>query len=178
MAQVFLTSDLHLGHKNLIESHLNMHVDEHLFLLIKNWNSVVKKEDLVYILGDVAMEKYNSCVDIFFRNTKGRKYLIAGNHDNWKLIEKLYKNGFIQKLYGCLSYKGFLLTHCPIDKREIITDEKQICRGNIHGHIHDINRSNLLDPKFYYNVNTQFHDFKPVKFTDIEEHFKTLRNEI
>lgn len=178
MAQVFLTSDLHLGHKNLIESHLNMSVDKHLFLLIENWNNVVKKEDLVYILGDVAMERYNSCVDMFFQNTKGRKYLIAGNHDNWKLIKTLYDNSFIQKIYGCLPYKGFLLTHCPIEIKEIIDGNRQLCRGNIHGHIHDLEKNKRLDSKFYYNVNIAFHDFKPVKFTDIEEHFKTLRNEI
>lgn len=178
MSTVYLTSDLHLGHKNLVESLYNMTIDEHLFLLIKNWNNVVSKRDLVYILGDVSMEKYNSCVDMFFQSTNGRKYLIAGNHDHWKPIKTLYDNGFIQKIYGCLEYKGFLLTHCPVEIKEIIDEGKQLCRGNIHGHIHDLKKNEKLDPKLYYNVNIAFHDFKPVKFTDIEEHFKTLRNEV
>ena len=54
---VFFTSDLHFGHKNLIEGLRKMSVEESDNLIISNWNKIVRKKDVVYILGDITMEK-------------------------------------------------------------------------------------------------------------------------
>jgi calcineurin-like phosphoesterase family protein len=52
--------------------------------------------------------------------------------------------------------------------------------GNIHGHIHKqgdmegLGKYNppSLDSTKYYNVNTEFHNYTPIPFEEIEKHFK------
>lgn len=57
---IYFTSDLHLGHKNILkyenrDKKLNIStIQEHDDKLIQNWNSIVTKDDLVFILGDVS----------------------------------------------------------------------------------------------------------------------------
>ena len=53
---VFVTSDLHFGHKNIIkyENRPFKDVEEMDQKLIENWNNKVGKDDTVYILGDFS----------------------------------------------------------------------------------------------------------------------------
>ena len=53
---VYFTSDLHFGHKNIIryDHRPFSSVQEMDAELIRRWNNKVKDEDLVYILGDVS----------------------------------------------------------------------------------------------------------------------------
>jgi calcineurin-like phosphoesterase family protein len=89
----FITSDLHLGHINIIEwrqfegTFFNS-VDEMNQTLIHNWNNVVEQDDVVYIVGDVVMgqrDKNLRLVD----DLNGTKFLIPGNHD---LCHPMYQN--------------------------------------------------------------------------------------
>ena len=51
---IYYTSDLHLGHSNVIK-HCNRpfaNADEMDTVLIKNWNDKVSRNDIVYIVGD------------------------------------------------------------------------------------------------------------------------------
>ncbi|MCU0396273.1 MAG: hypothetical protein MUF29_10205, partial [Chitinophagaceae bacterium] len=50
--------------------------DEHI---VKQWNSVVNKRDITYILGDVTMEspKFYHILS----QLNGRKIVVGGNHD-------------------------------------------------------------------------------------------------
>ena len=57
MSRVFFTSDLHFGHENLCRVIRGMSAKESEELIIENWNKVVTKRDLVYILGDFTFEK-------------------------------------------------------------------------------------------------------------------------
>ena len=52
---IYYTSDLHLGHKNIIRlcNRPFGSIEEMDNLLIERWNKKVKKEDTVYILGDL-----------------------------------------------------------------------------------------------------------------------------
>lgn len=71
---IYYTSDLHFGHKNIIQltSRPFSSVEEMDEVLIKNWNSKVTKNDLVYILGDFTW--YNSA------------------EKNLKILERLNRN--------------------------------------------------------------------------------------
>lgn len=82
MNDVFLTADTHLGHSRIIQ-YCNRPFSSHEEMdeaIIERFNSVVKKGDRLYHLGDVAWSSYP--VDNFFGrlNTK-QVYLVKGNHD-------------------------------------------------------------------------------------------------
>ena len=57
--------------------------------IIRKWNSKVKKDDIVYVLGDISKDDDNSSIEIF-RNLNGTKHFIVGNHD--QLILKDIQN--------------------------------------------------------------------------------------
>lgn len=50
-------------------------------VLIYNYNAVVGKDDIVYILGDIAHHLPVEDANEMIRKLKGRKILIKGNHD-------------------------------------------------------------------------------------------------
>jgi calcineurin-like phosphoesterase family protein len=173
MAKVFFTSDIHFGHKNLIHSLRSMTTEESDNLIIKNWNKVVTKRDIVYILGDVTMEKHN-IIENYIKQLNGNIIIIGGNHDNRRCCIEYQKLGI--PVMGVLEYKGFLCTHIPIHPTQLIG-----FKGNIHGHIHlsgIFKDTGLYDPPKlegpYFNVNTEFNNYTPIEFNKIEEYFKNL----
>jgi calcineurin-like phosphoesterase family protein len=81
MSQIFLTSDSHFGHFNVIKycNRPFTTVEEMNEALIANWNAVVGQEDIVFHLGDFSFhERY---VEEFLSRLNGYKFLILGNHD-------------------------------------------------------------------------------------------------
>ena len=93
--KVWFTSDLHFNHSNIIQYTNrpwvdrvgNPDVEAMNEGLIYNWNSVVKSDDKVFIIGDLAMggRSHADRVAGFLRRMKGEKYLIPGNHDTYVL---------------------------------------------------------------------------------------------
>jgi calcineurin-like phosphoesterase family protein len=79
MRNIFVTADLHLGHDGILKYTARpwnsaAEMDE---TLIANWNSIVGKHDLVYIVGDFAWKNHNR----YLMALRGKKILICGNHD-------------------------------------------------------------------------------------------------
>ena len=79
---IYFTSDLHLGHANVIKlcNRPFSSVDEMDAALIERWNKKVHRDDAVYILGDLMFRNAKS-PDEYLRQLKGKKHLITGNHD-------------------------------------------------------------------------------------------------
>ncbi|ANL28604.1 metallophosphoesterase domain-containing protein [Rhizobium phaseoli] len=81
----FYVSDTHLGHERLLSMQPRpfSSIEEHDEHIIKQWNSVVGDDDIVYHLGDFAFSlKQNADrVRELFGRLNGRKVLIIGNHD-------------------------------------------------------------------------------------------------
>lgn len=128
MSNVYFISDLHLGHKNILEFEGDYRcgstVDEHDQWLFECWHSRINKKDKVYVLGDVAftIEKLE-----WFGSWSGRKVLVRGNHDTLK--EGIYRDIF-ESIHGITQYKGHWLTHAPIHPSSLRD------KPNIHGHMH------------------------------------------
>lgn len=127
MSNIWFCSDLHFGHKAIerFRAPCGITSEEHNRAKIKyDWNSVVKKKDTVYVLGD-AVFKDEFIEDFAFMN--GKKILIRGNHDILPTSRYLE---FFDEVYGLLKYKEFWLSHSPIHPDEL--------RGkiNLHGHVH------------------------------------------
>ena len=163
---VRLIGCLHLSHEWMARHRGFQDSVYHDEYLINQWNKVVHKKDLTYILGDVTMEtdKFYYLLD----KLNGRKIVVMGNHDLPKHSKELLK--YVESVAGMIDYKGFCLTHCPIHPAEI-----SFYRGNIHAHIHEnkLNEINYLsrygDPgekiettlHKYYCVDAKVIDFKP-----------------
>ncbi|NLH91725.1 MAG: hypothetical protein GX481_04600 [Atopobium sp.] len=78
----YYTSDLHLGHANIIKlCNRPFHtVEEMDHALIDNWNARVHRDDHVYIVGDFSFRSKRPVSD-YFDKLAGHKHLIIGNHD-------------------------------------------------------------------------------------------------
>jgi len=129
MAQVRFIADLHFGHVNMAVKRGFATVEEHDEHIITQWNSVVKKQDLTWILGDVTMESAKPYP--LLARLNGMKKVVLGNHDMPSHIPELLK--YVQCVSGLTRYKGIWLSHCPVHPMEL---EHRVPRV-IHGHIHE-----------------------------------------
>lgn len=99
---VFFTSDLHLGHTNVIKycNRPFKHADEMDEAIIDRWNATVTDKDTVYVIGDVAFYKDQKQTENFLRRVKNAEiHLILGNHD------KHMKGWVKEKFTSCQPYK-------------------------------------------------------------------------
>lgn len=156
-SKIWLISDLHLNHRNIIEycNRPFSSVEEMNRELIKNWNSVVKNSDRVFCLGDFCLSGKDKVIELG-NKLNGRKTLILGNHDSCSL-KTYYNAGFemVSKYSICLEYKKIILSHKPIE---------YIPFGfiNIHGHIHNKKIKEFTDSKGYFNVSADCINFTPI----------------
>jgi len=80
---VFFTSDTHFWHSNIIKfcNRPFSDVREMNEVLISNWNSVVKVDDVVYHLGDFCFCGIKEAT-IILERLNGKIIFIQGNHDH------------------------------------------------------------------------------------------------
>ena len=178
---IFLTSDTHFSHANMCKF-LNYdgtrvrpfddwkECDE---LMIQNWNSLVKPTDKVYFLGDLAFNKNEA--DKIMPRLNGRKCLIRGNHDLYKL--NWYALWFYD-VRGCYNLENYLLTHVPVHP-----DSKARFKMNVHGHLHrgyvyKYNKhgelTKIKDP-WYRNVCMDANNYTPIPFEEIQHEFSVFK---
>jgi calcineurin-like phosphoesterase family protein len=79
MRNIFVTADLHLGHEGILKYTPRPYLDAETMdeALIANWNAIVGRNDLVYVVGDFAWRNHNR----YLQALRGKKILICGNHD-------------------------------------------------------------------------------------------------
>lgn len=80
---VYFTSDLHLGHENIIKycNRPFKSVEDMDQAIIDRWNKTVKPEDTVFILGDISFYKNVDRTAAILKALPGEKIAIWGNHD-------------------------------------------------------------------------------------------------
>lgn len=161
---IFVTSDLHFGHANIIkyENRPYKDIDEMDTDLIERWNDTVKQKDLVYILGDFSWyrgEKTNKIL----KQLNGRKVLVVGNHDEVFLKDKKFNKELFEEIcyYKQIKYnkKVYVMFHYPIAEHNGKT------HGYIHlyGHIHSTNLDLEEElGELCYNVGIDRNNYKPV----------------
>ena len=135
--KVFITSDLHLGHSNIIQycNRPYEDVNEMNEDLIRRWNETVTDSDRVFFLGDFGLASKEKIIE-WGNRLRGRKVMIYGNHDHYK-PEIYYEAGFeyVSK-WPIMIQNKYLLSHAPISS----IDGGSINCGkliNLYGHIHD-----------------------------------------
>lgn len=169
MRDIWLTSDLHLGHKNIL-AFINdktgefirpgfSSVEEMNELIFDNWNETVKPGDKVYVLGDVHFDKK---VGIKLKNLPGQKRLILGNHDdlNDGVLTEVFKKITLWRIF---KDHNIILSHVPMHESSFRKVE-----FNVHGHIHE--KESPSD--FHINVCVEKTGYKPVHIDDVMNYIR------
>lgn len=158
MGKLYVISDLHFGHKNMAIKRGFESVEDHDNHIISSWNSVVKKGDTIWILGDVSMEKASEYHKLYL--LKGYKKVVLGNHDLCKVSHNSEMLKYVACICGAVTNKGkgYILTHIPIHPCEL-----ERFKVNIHGHVH----SNTIPDHRYINVCCEAIDYKPVQLDSL-----------
>lgn len=143
MIRTLFISDLHFGHENVIEYDNRPYttVDEMDKDLIKRWNKAVRKNDIVWFLGDLTLSTNRDYISSIVGRLNGKKRMVLGNHD--KRSVEFYRSvgfEFVTK-YPVILHQFFVLSHEPI---EGIQDGGVFF--NIYGHVHNDSRFNTVTP--------------------------------
>jgi calcineurin-like phosphoesterase family protein len=131
--RVYLISDTHFNHAN-IATYCDRPSD-FTARIVKNWQQIIKPEDLIIHLGDVFMGPTEGWKAIY-PNLPGRKLLVRGNHDRQRSLTWWMKNGF-DGAVDCMMFRGVWLTHEPAPRLPFPSQGGGSVL-NIHGHLHNI----------------------------------------
>lgn len=85
--KIWFTSDLHLGHRNVIHFCNRPFADikEMGPALIQNWNDTVGDNDIVFVLGDTFWFNDSMAIKKVLSQLKGKDiYMLPGNHDDFE----------------------------------------------------------------------------------------------
>lgn len=161
MSEVFVISDLHLGHKSILQFEYDgkplrpfADLDEMHETIVANWNATVRPGDKIYVLGDICFRK--ELMGMFdFLN--GKKRLVRGNHD---LFDTSLYLKYFSEIYGVRQINGVWLTHCPMHLGGV---EQERVKVNIHGHLH----ANKIDHPKYFNASVECVNYTPISIEDV-----------
>ena len=168
MSKVYFISDLHLGHKRILEFSGSLRggstVEEHDEWIVDRWNSQVVKRDVVWLLGDVCFDR-NAFHHL--ERLNGNIKLVLGNHDR-KWFDQWKYHLQPKEVIGFGTYKRHWLSHCPIHPMEM---RGRV--GNIHGHLH----AKVVDDDRHFNVCVEHCNGVPISYEEIKERTPKLRLE-
>ena len=152
--QRWVISDTHLFHARIIEycQRPFSTVEEMNQVIMKNWNQVIARDDIVYVLGDFCFGNKEKLKEIVSQ-LNGRKILILGNHD--KLTKGAYLEAGFETVSKCpmIVDADFILSHQPIQG-----DLGKFY--NIHGHRHKLPNEAQFSPR-HFDIGVDDHNFFP-----------------
>ncbi len=172
---IYFTSDWHIGHdKPFCYSPRGFTSPEEMDTqILMRCNRVVKPEDELWILGDLAMCKNESEWDRVFESLVCKNvHFIIGNHDTDNKVDR-YMEKYFFELHGyadVMKYKKYIfyLSHYPTIVNNF-DDPKKVY--NLSGHTHSKEVFQSENWKIY-NVTVDAHDCYPVSIEQIIEDIK------
>ena len=176
---LFFTSDMHFSHTNVIKYAKRpfKNADEMNEEMIKRWNAVVTKQDIVYIIGDVAFERDHNKLVWLLSRLNGEKHLIEGNHD-----DKMHAS--VKKCFQSISplreirvadadnefgWQYITLCHYPMLSWNKAHYGSWNLFGHEHGNFAHLENNQQLD------VGVDCWDYTPASYSQIKEKLKTLQ---
>lgn len=165
----FFTSDMHLGHKKIVEycKRPFKNVDHMNDILVKNWNERVKDGDIVYHLGDFCFGRKESKAQSWEYRLNGSILHFHGNHD----VGSNGAKGCLVK--GVMKHGGMDIytQHEPLKAKPSRFYDLILC-----GHAHEKWKIKFVDycgkqiPMV--NVGVDVWNFRPVKIDEIMKFIK------
>ncbi len=166
---LYYVSDLHFGHENVIKmcNRPFSTIEEMDEALIRNWNSVVHANDVVYILGDLIF-KSDKAPSEYLSRLKGKKHLILGNHDKtW--IDREGARDFFESVTRLdvinTGHGNATLCHFPMLDHE----GRYIIHGHIHANVNQPFWPLLKASDRALNAGVDINGYKPVTFEELLE---------
>lgn len=176
MANIWFTSDLHLGHdRDFVWGARGFDTLEEMEqAIVERFNSKVQPEDDVYLLGDSMLGDLEHGFELL-KLLNGKKHFIIGNHDTKNRIAKYEELTEFPILYAdVIKYKKktFYLSHYPTE----VSNGDEFQTVNLYGHTHQTH--NFYNDKFYmYHVGMDSHDCYPIHIDDVIESIRNKRME-
>lgn len=143
---IHFTSDLHLGHKRMLQYRPFDNIDDMNLHLLHNWNAQVQDGDEVYIMGDLSFMKTGPTLGLL-QAMNGHKFLVRGNHDR-------QVPGPIKKCFGWVKEHRYNLVtdglFIVLDHYPLLTWEKAhhgawMIHGHSHGNLYDDPNARRID---------------------------------
>ena len=173
MGEFFITSDLHLNHCQsfLWEPRGFTSVEEMNEAIIERWNKVVKPEDTIYNLGDLAMNNIETAIP-YIKRLNGFQWWIRGNHCTLNKVKRICeecKNISLisnpEASWATMFKYGKIicyLSHYPTLTANFDSG-KHFSQHviNFHGHTHSKEKWEF-DTPFTYNVGMDAHNCYPI----------------
>ena len=167
----FFTSDLHLGHRNIIRlcGRPFASLEEMDETLVSRWNRKVGQDDNVFVVGDLFFRAEDP--EGLLKRLNGRKTLILGNHDrSWTDMVDLscYFKGVHTMLETSDGAHSLTLCHYPM------MTYNHCMRGYmVHGHIHGNTDADyfpyLATHERILNASVEVNNYEPVTFDELVE---------
>jgi calcineurin-like phosphoesterase family protein len=175
---IFFTSDQHFDHAKIIKycKRPFSNVDEMDSTMIRNWNSVVTDNDIVYQIGDFTLgENYERYLNSLNGNIV---FVVPVFHHDKKWIERYYALektvDYVQKVniassLHLIEVGGIFIHMChyPV----LVWDRKHYGSWNLYGHVHN---KDFVLPGFSYNVGVDHNNFTPVSFTQVKTKMESM----
>ena len=167
MEKIFVISDPHFNHKNIIEycDRPFETVESMNHALIENWNSVVGPEDIIFCLGDFVLGNKEDIIEIG-QQLNGNKILILGNHDRG--TRTAYREAGFNTIYGEKAIIDFGEGIGVIELSHHRKPNDETHYINLYGHQHD----KPTDDDSHRCVCVELWDYKPIPLTKAIEGLK------
>lgn len=166
----YFIADTHFGHKNILKlcNRPFKTIEEMNNAIISRWNNRIKKNDDIYILGDMLFRCKHP--EVILSVLKGHKHLIIGNHDSW--VKKLELQKYFVSIEQYLEFSDgnnyLILSHYPMLSYHHEMRENAYM---IHGHLHaDTNIDFfpiLRTRKHILNAGVDINNFTPVTLEEL-----------
>ena len=169
--KIFVFSDTHFDHKNIIEYcsrpfHSTKQMNEKL---VENWQSAVNHDEKVFFLGDMSYSRNRRSIDYWLGKLAGEIFYIRGNHDT----DIITRAEVLPNRHG-IKYQDyqFLLMHDPYRPKGY---DGWIIHGDRHNNDLDnypfINQKNKT-----VNVCAELLDYSPISLERVIDLIDTGRS--
>jgi len=161
----YFTADLHLGHTNILKHRPQFkNIEEMNNTIINNILNLMNKDDVLYVLGDIALKtiEIEKFLDIMIKNNKN-VLLLKGNHDS--LPYQKYNKYILKDCIYDIKIENQYITLCHFPM--LCWEKSHYNSWMLHGHIH--NSFVIPIQGKIMNVGVDINNFTPVSFIQIKE---------
>ena len=174
---IYFTSDLHMGHKNIIKFQAHTRPYNNLHEMhsdyIKKWNDTIEPNNTIYHLGDFSFNN----PERYICHLNGHIKFVPGNHDKWARKEKYQslrsKSGSLIEILPpiiTITHKKqkIILCHYPIREWDSKHHGSWHLCGHSHGNLH-ATKLECKDAGLCLDVGVDSWNGCPLSFYDIQK---------